>query len=337
MTMYIVSVATLSVIFAIVALALNVRWGWAGEFDFFVYGLVALGAYTDAVVTLPRAPKNDVGLRYILGLHQPWIVGAVAAMVTTSFISLIVGAVALRALRQIYFAIATFTAVLILATVIGQQTGLFNGFTGVFSVPQPFKTTLNLSYAGYGYFFLGFSLVLLLVVYLVLERLFWSPFGLVLRAIREDEDAAAVFGYNAYLLRLKAYVLGGAVAGLAGSLLVAYLTAFNTDAWSPTETILIFAALIVGGTGNGAGAILGSLLIFGVVSGTTQYLPSFFGNSNAPAAFRAIAIAVLVIAFLRFRPQGLLPERHVIDRPPWSSRLRSFASIGRRAAAKGGQ
>src|SRR5487761_1859758 len=67
---YFVSVLTLIAIFAIVALALNVRWGWAGEFDFFVYGLLAVGAYVYAVVTLPPAPKDDPGFIYMLGLKQ---------------------------------------------------------------------------------------------------------------------------------------------------------------------------------------------------------------------------------------------------------------------------
>ena len=317
MSQYIVSVATLAVIYGIVALALNVRWGWAGEFDFFVYGLVAIGAYTYAVVTLPKAPPGSVGLEYILGLHQSWVVGVIAAMAVTGVISLIVGFVALRNLRQIYFAITTFSAVLILNSVVSEQTSLFNGFTGLFNIPQPLKSTFNFSSTSYPYVFLGLCVVVLVVVFVVLELVFWSPFGLVLRAIREDEDAAAVFGYHAFWLRLKAYVIGGVVAGLAGALLAGYLTAFNTGAWSPIETILVFAALIVGGTANSAGAVVGSLLVFGVISGVTEYFPTILGSSNAPSAIRAIAIAVLIILFLRFRPQGLIPERHIREGRFW--------------------
>lgn len=313
MTDYLLTVVTFAVIYAITAMALNVRWGWAGEFDFFVYGLLAVGGYVYAVVVLPPAPKNNPGIIYMLGLHAPAVVGALAAVLATGAISLVVGAVALRALRQVFFGIMTFSSVLIMSAIVGQQVQLFNGYNGVFSVPQPLYSTLHLGPTGYSYFFLGLCVVLMIGVYLFLERIFWSPYGLVLRAIREDEVAAAAFGHSPYIARLKAYVVGGMVAGLSGALLVSYLTAFNTDAWSPIETVLIFAAIIVGGTANNRGAILGSFLIFGLILEGTRYLPNFPADANAPAAFRAIAIALVTLAFLRWRPEGILPERHLRD------------------------
>jgi ABC-type branched-subunit amino acid transport system permease subunit len=311
MITYIVTVVTLGVIYSIVCLALNVRWGWAGEFDFFVYGLLALGAYVDAIATLGKAPGKALGVTYLLGLHLPWIVGALIAMSVTSLVSLIVGSIALRQLRQMYFAIMTFSSVLIMAAVIGQETFIFNGYSGVYGVPQPFNSVLKLGDSAYSWFFLGLCVVVLVVVYVVIECIFWSPYGLVLRAIREDEVAAASFGFNPYTQRLKAYVLGGAVAGLAGSLLVSYLSAFNVDAWSPIETVLIFAAIIIGGTGNSLGAVLGSFVVFGVILESTRFLPSVPGHADAPAAIRGLAIALVTLAFLRWRPQGILPERHV--------------------------
>lgn len=326
---YVVTVLTLAVIFSVTALALNVRWGWAGEFDFFVYGLLAVGAYVDAVFVLPPVTSSDVGVSYVLGLRMPFIVGALAAMVITGIISLIVGAIALRQLRQVYFGITTFSAVLIMSAFVGQYTALFDGYNGVFGLPQPFNSVLNIPYFQYGYFFLAFCVVILIVVYLVLERVFWSPYGLVLRAIREDEIAAAAFGHSPYAARLKAYVLGGMIAGLSGALLVSYLSAFNTDAWTPIETVLIFACIIIGGTGNGRGVILGTFIVFGVILEGTRFLPDIPGHPDWDAALRAIAIALLVLLSLRFRPQGLLPERHLNDGPTgegvWS-RLRDRMS-----------
>lgn len=310
---YAVTIATLASIFAIVALALNVRWGWAGEFDFFVYGLLALGAYVYAVITLPPAPKDDPGLIYMLGLSQPFPVGLIGAMAVTGFVSLIVGAVALRSLRQVFFGIMTFSSVLIMAAIISQETGIFNGYNGVFGLTQPFNDILQLPDTEYSYFFLGLCVISLILVYLLLERIFWSPYGLVLRAIREDEVSAAAFGRNPYTARLKAYVLGGVIAGFSGALLVSYLTAFNTDAWTPQETVLIFACIIIGGTGNGKGAILGSFIVFGLILEGTRFLPAIPGHPDLPSAIRAIAIAVVMLAFLRWRPQGLLPERHLVD------------------------
>ncbi len=320
---YLVTIATLASIFGIVALALNVRWGWAGEFDFFVYGLLALGAYVYAVITLPPAPKGDPGDIYMLGLSMPFPVGILGAMAVTGAVSLLVGAVALRSLRQVFFGIMTFSSVLIMAAVISQETRLFNGYNGVFGVTQPFNDILQWPDAQYAYFFLGLCVVSLVVIYLLLERIFWSPYGLVLRAIREDEVSAAAFGKNPYSERLKAYVLGGVISGFAGALLVCYLTAFNTDAWTPQETVLIFACIIIGGTGNGRGAVLGSFVVFGLILEGTRFLPPVPGHPDAPSAIRAIAIAVVMLAFLRWRPQGILPERHLRDgsAPPPSGPL----------------
>lgn len=322
MATFILTVSIFAAIFSITALALNVRWGWAGEFDFFVYGLLAIGAYVYAVMVLPPAPKNNPGLIYILGLRMPFIVGIIASMAVTGVISLVVGAIALRSLRQVFFGIMTFSSVLILAAVIGQQTAIFNGYNGLYGVPQPFTSVLHLTGNAWSWFFLGLCVVILIAVYLLLERIFWSPYGLALRAIREDELAAASFGHNPYAARLKAYVLGGMIAGLSGALLVIYVTAFNTGAWSPAETVLLFAAIIIGGTGSGRGAILGSFIVFGLILEGTLFLPAIPGAPNAPSAIRDVGIAVITLAFLRWRPQGILPERHLRDMPRPPSRLR---------------
>jgi branched-chain amino acid transport system permease protein len=315
MTYLIITVATFALIYAVAAAALNVRWGWAGEFDFLVYALLAVGAYTYAVVVLPPAPPNDTGLTYILGLRQSPVVGALAAVAVCSVLSLVIGAIALRSLRQVYFGITTFATVLILSAVITQQTSLFNGFTGVFGVEQPFNSTLNLSPSNYHIFFLVLCAVVVLGVYLLLQRIFWSPFGVALRAIREDEVAAAAFGHDPYRARIKAYILGGGLAGLSGALLMAYIGAFNPQAWSPIETVLLFAAIIIGGTGNMMGAILGSVIVFGLILEGTQFLPPIPAFPNAEAALRAIAVGLVMLAFLRWRPQGVLPEQHYLDIP----------------------
>ncbi len=334
MSYLIVTVATIALIYAVAAAALNVRWGWAGEFDFFVYALLAVGAYTYAVVVLPPAPPNDTGLTYILGLRQSPLVGALVAVAVCSGISLVIGAIALRSLRQVFFGITTFAAVLILSAVITQQTSLFNGFTGVFGVNQPFNSVLHLDPTAYNIFFLVLCAVIVAAVYFLLQRVFWSPYGLALRAIREDEVAAAAFGHDPYMARLKAYVLGGALAGLSGALLVAYIGAFNPQAWSPIETVLLFAAIIIGGTGNMKGAVLGSLIVFGLILEGTQFLPPIPALPNAEAALRAIAVGLVMLAFLRWRPQGVLPEPHYRDAP--RERDDPLAKLGRLVGLKRG-
>jgi branched-chain amino acid transport system permease protein len=309
---YLISVATLVTIYSMVSLALNVRWGWAGLFDFFVYALVAVGAYVHGVVTLPPAPPNQYGDQYILGLHLPFVVGVLAAMAVTGFISLVVGAIALRQLRQLYFGIMTFSAVLVLAVVIMAEPELFNGVIGLYGVEQPLSGIVT-DPTAYSLLFLVLCVGVLAVVYVVLERLFWSPFGLCLRSIRDDEVAATAFGRDIFTERLKAYVIGGLIAGLAGALLMTYLTSFSPGGWSPIETILIFTAIILGGTANNLGVIIGTVVVFGVIGEGSRFLPDIPGHSDAFAALRIIAVAVLTVVVLRWRPQGLLPEPHLRD------------------------
>jgi branched-chain amino acid transport system permease protein len=310
---YLVSVATLGVIFSICTLGLNLRYGWVGDFDLSFYLFIALGAYIYAVLTLGPStlPPPDT---YILGLHLPFIVGVLGAMVACGLGSLLLGAVALRRLRGDYFGIVTVAATLICYALFSQDTALFNGYNGVFGLAQPFNDILNLSPNAYTIFYLGLCVVALIAVYLFVERLYKSPFGRVLRAIREDEVAAQAFGRDVYWLKLKAYVIGGVIAGLGGALLVNFLTAWSPAAWSPIETFLLYAAIFVGGTANNRGVILGAFFIFVFIQEITRFLPSHYLGETQVAAARDVVIGLLIIAVLWLRPQGLIPEPRMKDR-----------------------
>jgi ABC-type branched-subunit amino acid transport system permease subunit len=302
---YIASVATEGVIFSIMALGLNVIWGWAGDFDIAFYGYVAVAVYMAMVTTIGRLPPPDI---YILGWHLPFAVGAFAAVVSAALLSLVVGAVALRKLRASYYAITTLSAVLVLQIVIGNYTPLFNGYNGLYGMGQPFVDWLQLSPEVSPFVFLAFCTAVLVVVYLFLERLSNSPFGRALRAVREEERAAAAFGRNIYALKLKAYVLGASLGGLGGALFAAYLGAFNPSAWSPIETLLLYAAIFVGGSGNNRGVILGVFLVSVLFQEITRFLPNVAGNASFGPAVRQILIGILILVFLRYRVQGLMPE-----------------------------
>lgn len=322
---YLVGIITLGTILSIFTLGLNVRWGWAGELDLAYYAFIAIGAYMYSVITLPQStlpPPNA----YILGWHAPFIVGVLGAMVTTGMISLLVGAIALRKLRGDYFAIVTVATSLIIYSTISQDFSLFNGFNGLFGLDQPFNSVLNLDPTTYSYFLLCLCILCLMLVYVVLELLYNSPFGRTLRAIREDEAAAAAFGRNVYLEKLKAYDVGGVVAGFGGSLLAVYLTAFNPASWSSFETFLLYAAIIVGGTANSRGVILGTFVTLVLITEATRFLPDVPGHVDAAAALRNISIGLLIILTLRFRARGLLPEPHARDgkRAPRLSKVLSL-------------
>ncbi len=313
MSQYLIGLATTGVIFSIVSLALNIRWGWAGEFDIALFAFVAIGAYVYSVLTLPPNTSPPPS-GYILGLNAPFLVGVVAAIVVSGAASAVVGAVALRKLRDDYFGITTLAFALILALVIGQYTPLFDGYEGLFGMPQPLSTVAPFGPDG-GYF-LAICIIALVITFVVHQWLFKAPFGRAVKSVREDDTASAAFGRNVYLLKLKAYVLGGCVAGLGGALLAAYITAFNPYGWTPQETFLIYAALFIGGTGNAVGAIIGTFFVEVGVQEITRYVPQIGNNASSGDAIRLVLIGLLIIAILWWRPQGVLPERRDLDLLP---------------------
>jgi branched-chain amino acid transport system permease protein len=313
MIQYLVSILTEGAIFGIMALGLNVIWGWSGDFDLAYYGYVALGAYMTLVLTIgqPTPPAE-----YILGLQLPYLVALLVAVVSSALMGLIVGLIALRHLRGIYFSIVTLGAVYVLYVLAGQYVPLFDGYNGLSGLFNPMGDALGLDFYSYPYFFLGFSLFIFILVFIFMARVSGSRFGLALRSLREDELAAAAFGRNIYQLKLKAYILGAAFGGLAGGLFAAYLSAFNPSAWSPIEAIILYSAVLVGGRGNIKGVVLGVAVMIVLVQESTRFLPEVPGYPAVVPALREIVIGAVLVLFLRFRPQGLLPERRYVDRLP---------------------
>jgi branched-chain amino acid transport system permease protein len=215
-------------------------------------------------------------------------------------------------------------AVYVIYIIAGQYVPLFNGYNGLSGLFDPMGDWFGLDYQSYQYFLLGLCLVMFALVFLLMWRVSGSRFGMALRTLREDERAAAAFGRDIYRLKLKGYVLGAGLGGFAGALFVAYLSAFNPSAWSPVgEVIALYAAVLVGGRGNIWGVALGVLIMGVLVQESTRFLPELPGlgqlNTLHPQillAMRGAIIGLVLVLFLRFRPQGLLPERRYVDRPP---------------------
>ncbi|MGH2497296.1 MAG: ABC transporter permease subunit, partial [Ktedonobacteraceae bacterium] len=313
MIQYLVSILTEGAIFGIMALGLNVIWGWSGDFDLTYYGYVALGAYMTLVLTIgqPTPPAQ-----YILGLQLPYLVALLGAVVSSALMALVVGLIALRHLRGIYFSIVTLGAVYVLYVLAGQYVPLFDGYNGLSGLFNPMGDALGLDFQSYPYFFLGFCVLIFILVLIFMARVSRSRFGLALRSLREDERASAAFGRDIYRMKLKAYVLGAAFGGLGGGLFAAYLSAFNPSAWSPIEAIILYSAVLVGGKGSIKGVVLGVVLMIVLIQESTRFLPDVPGYPNIIPATREIVIGLVLVLFIRYRPQGLLPERRYIDRLP---------------------
>jgi branched-chain amino acid transport system permease protein len=335
--MYWVSVVTEAGIFAILALGLDVIWGWAGDFDLMFYGYLALGSYMTFVLTIGK-PTPPV--KYIVGGHLPVLVSMVVAIAVVVAFAAIIGAIALRNLREIYFAVTTLGAVSALYLIVENYTPLFDGYNGVYGLINPGQTALNLTYNGYRILLLVVVLLLLFLAYLLVQRLSRSPFGRMLRSVREDERAAAAYGRRVFFSKYRAYLFGAAFAGLAGGLFAIFISAFNPSAWTPQELLVIYAAILVGGRGNPRGVILGVFVIYIGLIELTRFLPSPASRPDFGPALRQVLIGLMIILMLRFRPRGFFPERPGVDRGPrpvgrrpWRLRMPAAAASSDAGAA----
>jgi ABC-type branched-subunit amino acid transport system ATPase component len=135
-----------------------------------------------------------------------------------------------------------------------------------------------------------------------------SPYGRSLRAMRDNDIVADSLGKNLLSLRAAMLVLGGMLAGLSGAILVGFINLWAPSAWGYAETIVLFAAVIIGGAGSHRGAVLGAILVPVGFEEATRYIPQF-GPPGLVDDLQWVAIGLLIVIFLWFRPQGILPER----------------------------
>lgn len=307
--LYLVTIAVYFVIYNILVLGLNIQFGYAGLLNFTYITFVAIGAYLAGVTALGRAPGGLTQIQYIFGLGLPFPADLVVGALGAGALGLVIGFVALRRLRSDYTAIVMVSLGEIVFATVGNQTNLFNGQTGLLDVPQPLAGNLNLSFNNYQLFFLALSTAIMLVLWLAANRIYHSPFGRTLRAIRDDEDAAAGFGKSVFTYKMTAFVVGCVYAGIGGALTMEYLTAWSPGAWAPSETFIVWSAMLVGGRANNWGAILGSFLVPILFIEATRFLPPVSGHPVLIDSVRGVVIGLLVLGTLWWRPQGLLPER----------------------------
>ena len=298
-------------IFGILALGLNVQWGYAGTINFGVVAFFMVGAYTSAVLTLDPPGEFE---SYVGGYELPIPIGWLGGMLAGAVLALLVGLPTLR-LRIDFLAIATIGMATILVSIANTQDGLVNRARGLNGIPRPLEGASNDVGLDYDWVLLAITGLLLLLVYLVVQNATASPWGRVLRAIRENEDTAKSVGKTTSNYRMQSFVLGGAVMGLAGALWAHRNGTVAPDAFGNFFTFLVWTMLIVGGSGNNRGAVLGALTVGFVWFGTPliqEDLPDFLGTRVFQ--IRQMAIGLLIVIFLLLRPRGLLPEEQVVSR-----------------------
>lgn len=304
---YLVFFATLASILAIAVLGLNLQWGNTGLFNGGVAAFFGAGAYVTLI--LGGQPQDE----HLGGFALPYLLALAGGIAAAALLAWIVGRLTLK-LRHDYLAIATFGVAVAFENVMRNAEWLTGGAKGLRGFERPLRDLLGDGLT-YNIAFLTVVLVALVLVYRVLQRLAASPFGRLLRAIREDEDAARSLGKMPARIRLTAFVTGSAIMGLAGGLYGSFYAFVSPQDVLPTLTFQIWAMLIVGGAGNNRGAIAGAFLIWGAWTASGWAL-SRFAPVEAQlytGSIQFILIGLVIVGMLLWRPQGLFPERLVVS------------------------
>ena len=312
---------TTALIFSLITLGLNLQWGLTGLFNVGVAGFVAIGAYTSALLTTP-----DDAAR-LGGFDLPIVAGWLGAMIVGGIAAAITGAATLR-LKSDYLAITTFgVAVVVQLVALNAQT-LTGGPFGIGFIPRPFGSLAETPFL-FNLSNLAVVSVVTLIVYLALEHLSRSPWGRVLKALREDERAAISLGKSARFYRVQAFAVGGAIMALAGALQAHFIGFIAPDNYVPTLTFQVWVMLIVGGSGSNKGAVIGSILVWAIWAGSGAMTSMLFlpEQQARAASLQIVAIGVMLCIILLVRPNGIFG--HMPWRPRFARRAKVAAGESR--------
>jgi branched-chain amino acid transport system permease protein len=290
---YLVAMLTFAGLYALMALGLNIVWGMAGMINLGLVGFFALGGYASALLTFK--------------FGAPIAVGLAAAFVFAALCGSIMALITAR-LRGDYLAIVTLGFSEVVRIIASNEIWLTNGTDGISGIPGPWRG--RISPQDFNLVYLVLVLAVLVVAVVLLQNLRRSPFGRVLRAIRDDDQVAGIAGKWVIAFKVEAFAISAGILGLAGALYGHYTSYIAPDAFVPLITIYIVLALSAGGTGNNYGAVLGAVLIV-FFQESTRFVAGWVPGLAAVqvASLREIVISVTLILILRFRPQGILPER----------------------------
>ncbi|MEE3719687.1 branched-chain amino acid ABC transporter permease [Tumidithrix elongata RA019] len=290
---YIISLIAFAAIFALFSLGLNLQWGFAGLVNFGHVAFMAVGAYTTVLLSL-----NGV----------PWYIAFAIASALAAVLGLLIGSTTLR-LREDYLAIVTIGVSEMVRLFANNEAWLTKGTSGVQDYPLPFKELVPVQF--YPTLLTGILIVVVAVVYWRLEWLVRSPWGRVLKAIREDEEVAKALGKNVFWYKLQAFVIGGAIAGIAGAFYAWQVVAIYPDSFIPLITFQAWTIVTIGGAGNNLGVLLGAA-IFQIYSVLPRFLPEqiqmFLGGGKLEA-IQQMLIGLTLILLMVWRPQGILGNK----------------------------
>jgi branched-chain amino acid transport system permease protein len=333
---YVINLLIYAGVDAMACLGLSQQFGIAGVTNFGFIIFQAAGGYTAAILALPPKSANGGFQSYIGGWSLPFPVPWIGAAIVGGLIALPFTFLVGRRLRGDFAAVGLLVTAVLLNLLATNYVPLLNGDAGLSLIPQPLQGNYSPSSAGYQWAFVAVALLLAACVFLFVRRITESPYGRTLRAMRDNDVVADSLGKNLLSLRTGMLVLGGAIAGLSGGVLVSYITTWSPAAWGYAETVVLFAAVIIGGAGNHVGAALGAVLVPVGFEEVTRFIPT---SNNLPPnlipSLEWVAIGLLIVGFLWFRPQGVLPERkRVIALPPGEEKSAPDATPARPASSR---
>jgi branched-chain amino acid transport system permease protein len=295
---YLLFIATIGGIYALLALSLNLIWGGAGMVNLGLAGFFAVGAYASALLTTTGHLPIPAG--WVLSPVAGGAAGLVVVLATTR-------------LREDYLAIVTLGFAEVVRLAASNEIWLTRGTDGISGIPGPWRGALGRDW--FNAVYLPILLLVLVAVYWLMRRIDRSPYGRALRAIREDAQVAQVAGKPVLRLKAQAFALSAAIAGLAGALYGHFTSYIAPDLFLPLITVYIFLAVALGGIGSPRGAVVGAYLLMTLLESArflVEYIPAV--SAVQRAALKELLIAVALILVLRLMPRGLLPER--IPRAP---------------------
>lgn len=297
-----VSLVTLGAIYGMVCLALNLEAGAGPLWDLGIVGCFGVGGYSYALLT--TGPAADYQ-SYIFGFGLPMWVGAIGAAAMAGLVAWLIALPTLR-LKKEYFLIVTLAFAEVIRQIYANEGWLTNGVAGIYDQRQPFKDAV--SAANYPYLLMAICLAGLFAVWAVTHRLVHSPFGRSIRALRENEALAITAGVDPRATSMRLYVTAGAITGFAGMFYVWYNTLIVPNQFRSDFTFFIWAALIIGGISNQRGALVGAF-VFILLHDSLRFLQVSGEMAVALTSLRTALVGLVLILILRFRPDGIFPER----------------------------
>lgn len=304
-------------VYAVSAMSLNLEFGYTGMLNFGQVGFMLVGGYTFALLV-----PHELGRAGTAGGSWPIWAAVIAAMLAGVVLGLVLGGPTVR-LRGDYLAIVTIAIAEILRLTVrsfsgfGQSFGIIK-YTSSFNDLMPdfvrsWAESLDVPENQLWLFIVAW--VTVLVVLGLLALMIRSPWGRVLRAIRDDEDAVRALGKNAFWYKLQVLMIGGAIAGLSGVLFALDLNQISPINFLPLVTFFAWTALILGGAGSLVGPIAGSVIFWVVITQTSSLAEDLFPSmsSTAVSASRFILMGALIVLLMVFRPEGLFGKREELS------------------------